>query len=85
MTEHIIDFSTVESARDFHQVLAQTLGFPEWYGHNLDALYDCLTELEAPVRLVLEHWDAAVPFAEGFCGVFQDVQAEYPDFAVIFA
>lgn len=24
--------------------LGASLGFPEWYGANLDALYDCLTE-----------------------------------------
>lgn len=25
-------------------VLGNCLGFPEWYGHNLDALHDCLTD-----------------------------------------
>lgn len=25
--------------------IAEALEFPDWYGHNLDALYDCLTDL----------------------------------------
>lgn len=25
-------------------ILGQTLGFPDWYGANFDALYDCLTD-----------------------------------------
>ncbi len=29
-----------------HPYLAQALGLPDWYGGNLDALYDCLTELD---------------------------------------
>ncbi len=25
--------------------IADALSFPDWFGHNLDALYDCLTDL----------------------------------------
>ncbi|NUT49285.1 MAG: barstar family protein [Saccharothrix sp.] len=25
--------------------IAEALSFPDWFGHNLDALYDCLTDL----------------------------------------
>ncbi|WP_229795280.1 barstar family protein [Saccharothrix coeruleofusca] len=25
--------------------IGEALEFPDWYGHNLDALYDCLTDL----------------------------------------
>ena len=25
--------------------IGHTLAFPDWYGHNLDALHDCLTDL----------------------------------------
>lgn len=28
--------------------LARTLGFPDWFGGNLDALYDALTDLPGP-------------------------------------
>ena len=34
--------------------LGEALALPEWWGRNLDALYDCLTgELGRPVRLEL--------------------------------
>ena len=29
-----------------HEYLKELLEFPEYYGKNLDALYDCLTDLE---------------------------------------
>ena len=38
-----------------HDVLTRELELPEWYGRNLDALYDCLTELK-DVELVLIGW-----------------------------
>ena len=43
--EYIIDFSGICDAKSIHQTLARTLNFPDWYGHNLDALYDCLSEM----------------------------------------
>ena len=38
-----------------HDVLAQQLELPEYYGRNLDALHDCLTQLQ-DVELVLIGW-----------------------------
>ncbi len=43
-------FSTREAA---HAYIADTLGFPEYYGSNLDALFDCLTELKNGTRVAL--------------------------------
>ena len=41
-----------------HTALAEGLGFPAWYGRNLDALYDLLTEPTAPATLTIYDWDA---------------------------
>ena len=37
-----------------HGQLAQALTFPAWYGNNLDALHDCLTDIreDAVIRFV---------------------------------
>ena len=41
----LLDMSTI------HDYLRVTLGFPEHYGKNLAALYDCLGEIDRPTRL----------------------------------
>ena len=41
----IIEGAAVGSMARLHRLLAEQLDFPDWYGGNLDALYDCLTEL----------------------------------------
>jgi RNAse (barnase) inhibitor barstar len=45
MTTKRIDASRIHDAKTFHDVLAETLGFPAHYGRNMDALVDCLGDL----------------------------------------
>ena len=45
MKHAIIDGGAVTSMAEVHRLLAEQLDFPHWYGNNLDALHDCLTEL----------------------------------------
>ena len=57
MKEIIIDCSQVKKAEDLHRLFRESLCFPDHYGNNLDALYDCLTDCCANVRLL--NWDTA--------------------------
>ena len=82
---YYIDLTGVENRTELHDRIEQGLPVPEWYGRNLDALYDCLTELPEPVHLVLKNWDAAADFAPGFESVFTDAQDFNPDFTVEYA
>ena len=83
--EYTIDCSAITDAGGLHDLLAKALNLPGWYGHNLDALYDCLTELENPVHLILTGWDPHAAFAPGFEGVFADAQCDNPDFTAEYA
>jgi len=48
--------------RHMHEALAETLSFPDYYGMNLDALNDCMTDVSVPVEsglvLVFRRFDA---------------------------
>ena len=41
----ILDCERLCSRRPAHEYLQEAFGFPAYYGKNLDALFDCLTEL----------------------------------------
>ncbi|MFD0922139.1 barstar family protein [Saccharopolyspora rosea] len=42
---HLLDGADLLSKRTVLDGIAAVLNFPEWAGRNLDALYDCLTDL----------------------------------------
>ena len=50
----ILDGTTCPTKETLHQHLARELNFPDWYGENLDALFDCLTSVSEEVTLTLD-------------------------------
>ena len=62
------------------ELLGQALALPEWWGRNLDALYDCLTDLGRSVRLEVFHREAMVetPFGRRLLRVLKDAAEELP-------
>ncbi len=38
-----VPMSQIHDWGTFHDTFAQTLGYPDFYGHNMDAWIDCLT------------------------------------------
>nr|WP_325225486.1 barstar family protein [uncultured Oscillibacter sp.] len=55
MAEIVLDGLELRSLEEVHDRFAQALALPEWYGRNLDALFDCLTDLSEPVTVRLLH------------------------------
>ena len=43
--EFTIDAQMLNERETAHRYLAEVFSFPDYYGKNLDALYDCLSEM----------------------------------------
>lgn len=48
-----LDITNIETVRALHIYLQYMLDLPAYYGKNLDALYDCLTDVSEPTRIIL--------------------------------
>ena len=84
----LIDGSVISSMEEIHRALSEQLTFPDWYGNNLDALHDCLTELdEETVIAVLRGDSLAEALGIGYvrlCRVLSDAAEENPYLTIQF-
>jgi RNAse (barnase) inhibitor barstar len=49
MTRNIqIDCSKISDWESFHNYFSKAVGFPRFYGRNMNAWIDCMTDLDAP-------------------------------------
>ncbi len=48
MKKVFIDFSKTKDIADLHNLLKTELGFPDFYGKNVNALIDCLSSMRFP-------------------------------------
>lgn len=61
MKQLTLDGNMLADASKLHDYLKDSLDFPEYYGKNLDALYDCLTDLDdVEVTITIPEEDGAI-------------------------
>ena len=53
--EIILDGALMTDRTAVHDLLAEKFGFPDYYGRNLDALYDLLSTYSRKVNVTLIH------------------------------
>ncbi len=82
---YTIDCAGIPDKHSLHLLIAQTLSFPDYYGHNLDALMDCLTDIREPSVITVQNWQMLDDWALGFWETLLDAQRENANITVIFA
>lgn len=61
MKQITLDGNLLADAAQVHDYLKECLEFPEYYGKNLDALHDCLTDLdEIEITITAPEEDGAI-------------------------
>ena len=72
----VLDGGSVGNCETLHRVLAAGLQFSDWYGGNLDALHDCLTEINQPTELVIRSSDTLETALGSYAAAFRRVLAD---------
>ena len=77
MEKIIIQGKNLTEPQKAHEYLAGVMDFPEYYGGNLDALYDCLTDIcdESLVCIEYDGDDLESEYFHMILGVFIDAVA----------
>jgi len=80
-----IDGHNILSSSDFHREIKQKMDFPDYYGNNLDALWDCLSgHADTDVRLIWKNHAISkeklgADYAD-IIEIFNDLKVECPEF-----
>ena len=53
--EILLDGRDIPDRKVLHDLLAEKFQLPDYYGRNLDALYDLLTAYPEPIRVTVVH------------------------------
>lgn len=88
MEKILLDFKLTKTPEQVQEYLALQFDFPEYYGKNLDALYDMLTERQTDTCVGIfgaEQEDRLGVYLKRVKKVFQDAEAENPHLCVIFS
>ena len=83
----ILKGSEIKSISDFHKQIKTLLELPDYYGENLDALWDCLTGwISTPLTLVWEDFNVSKvvlgEFADKAKKVFEGAEKEISGFKI---
>jgi len=81
----LLDGQNMLTRESAHDELARVLSFPDYYGRNLDALWDCVSTMQAEVTLVNASAmrDALGDYADALISTLDDASMENPTFSFI--
>lgn len=74
----ILESNKLLESKEAHEYLQAKLGLPEYYGGNLDALYDCLAEMSEDIHLIvrIQETDADSIYLKKLLHVMRDAEED---------
>ena len=77
----VLDINKLNESK--HEYLKEIFNFPDYYGNNLDALYDCMSELD-DTKIIIQNMKDVNDFSLEVINVFNDVHDEYDNLNIIY-
>ena len=82
----ILDGMKMTDRQSAHQYIARIMRFPDYYGNNLDALYDCLGEYGSECSVIIfnsqQMLDSLQDYGKLLLETFRDAAAEPGSFSL---
>lgn len=66
MNEFIIDCLEMHSNEKAHKYLSEKLNFPNYYGNNLDALWDILSTIDIETQITFKNQQRIIEFLPNY-------------------
>ena len=79
----ILDAAQMNEKAQAHRYLAEMLALPDYYGRNLDALYDCLTDLTDTAVVFVDLRRAEGTYFDKLLQVFWEAAEDNPCLTIL--
>ena len=77
MIEYKINLKNVKTIQMLHEELKDALRFPEHYGMNMDALWDCITcDIETPATIMIDGITSLPEDLENEKNIFMEIMSD---------
>ncbi|MGI6263291.1 MAG: barstar family protein [Succiniclasticum sp.] len=87
MKRIVLDSAHFKDQKEAHRYLKEQFQFPSYYGENLDALHDCLSEISEPVEVLVPECivedEYLGDYGSVLLQVFLDTEVENPNLKVL--
>lgn len=87
----VLDLTGCTGRGEVHQRIRRAFGFPDYYGENWDAMWDCLDELfgvneSRAIHIKGFHTlpDAVQEYCQPMRAIFDELQKECPNLLIIY-
>lgn len=87
--KRVLDFSKCQYLGEIHQTIQHELELPEWYGQNLDALWDSITGImyiPADIKIIYKPETKAseslAPEIKKIVDIFREAEQKYNEITV---
>ena len=84
--EYILDCEEMTDRERTHEYIAEVLEFTDYYGGNLDALFDCLTEMgESSILFInLDALEMLGDYSGALLAVFEEAEQVNDDLDLVY-
>ena len=81
---YTIDFTGMKDWRDIYPKIKKSMDFPDYFGENLDALWDCLTDCFCHQNTIIIKGICSLSktmqgYLTKICETFEEAQEKYPE------
>ena len=69
----VIKGSLIKNINDFHKIIKRQLNFPDYYGENLDALWDCIRCIDLPCNIIWQDHKISQTYLDDYLEKIREV------------
>jgi RNAse (barnase) inhibitor barstar len=79
--EYIIDFKNIKNRYDLFEVISTAMNFPDYFGNNWDAFWDCITDMaNLRIKIHILNFDVLKKVSEKDSAIFVELLRDFKDY-----